>query len=313
MSLLAKLRFFPTSFALRLRIASARKLLGGEFCWHAFAALGIPGFGTELIRLDFPPDLTIAPDWAPVRAQLALILNQGRTVQLSLLDACLTRAGDLRSWPDHPDSERPSAPWLKNEFLTELDMAILYGMLLHVRPDCYLEVGSGISTRIAAMARQTSGANIRIVSIDPQPRVEVAQICDEMHRRRLEESVEDVLAGISPKSILFFDGSHRSFPGSDVTMFFLSLLPRLPRGVIVHIHDIYLPDDYPPNFRSRFWSEQYLLAAWLLGGSRKIRVLLPAAMLAQDDQARACLRQRLSPVPAGSSHLGSSFWFEIAD
>jgi hypothetical protein len=75
--------------------------------------------------------------------------------------------------------------------------------------------------------------------------------------------------------ILFFDGSHRTFTNSDVTVFFLETLPRLPPGVIVHIHDIFLPADYPPEWNKRMFSEQYILAAMLLGKAPAFRTLLP--------------------------------------
>jgi hypothetical protein len=94
-----------------------------------------------------------------------------------------------------------------------------------------------------------------------------------------------------------------------VTMIFLAVLPRLPVGAMVHVHDIYLPDDYPRPLLNRFWSEQCVLAAWLLGGSRRLRPVLPGARLPQTEAGRKFLAAYLPP---GRSVATSSFWFEVA-
>jgi hypothetical protein len=147
---------------------------------------------------------------------------------------------------------------------------------------------------------------MEIVSVDPSPRLAISELCDQVKRRRLEECVEEFLDLVTPGTVVFFDGSHRSFPASDVTVFFLEILPRLPAGTIVQIHDIFLPDDYPSKAFDRLWSEQYLLAAWLLGGSQGIKTLLPCARLEQVPAAQSLLSSALGPGPFG----GSSFWFE---
>jgi hypothetical protein len=77
---------------------------------------------------------------------------------------------------------------------------------------------------------------------------------------------------------LFIDGSHIVFQGTDGPYLFLRILPRIRPGVLVQIHDIFLPDDYPSDFRDRWYNEQYLLAAILLGNS-DWTVLAPVAYL----------------------------------
>src|SRR5262249_46442361 len=67
--------------------------------------------------------------------------------------------------------------------------------------------------------------------------------------------------------ILFIDSSHVFRVDSDVRFLFLEVLPRLNPGVLIHIHDIFLPYDYPRDWivkEHRFWNEQYLLHAFLL-------------------------------------------------
>lgn len=66
--------------------------------------------------------------------------------------------------------------------------------------------------------------------------------------------------------IFFIDSSDVVAVGSDVRYEYLEILPRLKPGVIVHIHEIFLPADYPRRFVMHnlcFWSEQYLLHAFL--------------------------------------------------
>ncbi|HKQ18856.1 MAG TPA: hypothetical protein VJW75_03840 [Candidatus Eisenbacteria bacterium] len=100
---------------------------------------------------------------------------------------------------------------------------------------------------------------------------------------------------------------------SDVTVAFLEILPRLATGVRVQIHDICLPYDYPPTYGDRFYSEQYVLAAYLLGGARGARVLLPNAFVSQDPELASVLDPIWSrPGFEDVERHGSSLWLEIA-
>ena len=72
------------------------------------------------------------------------------------------------------------------------------------------------------------------------------------------------------------DGSHISLMNSDVTVFMLDVVPKLKPGVIVHIHDIHLPHDYPDMFVKWYWNEQYIVAAYLLGAADRIKILMPS-------------------------------------
>jgi predicted O-methyltransferase YrrM len=308
MSLFARLRFYPRSLLLRAQISATRRLLGGNHAWHALDRLGVPGHGTDLMRVDFRPQ-PAAPRWGyarPPHPELEAILAAGATRHLALLRECLAFAGECRAWPVDEDPGQPALPWRENLFQTPLDQAVLYGMLRHHRPERYLEIGSGMSTRVAWQARRAGGFAMKIISVDPAPRLEIAALCDEMHRRPLEEMVGEFLALTTPRSVVFFDGSHRALPGSDVTVFFLEILPRLPAGTLVHVHDIFLPADYPARQLNRFWSEQYMLAAWLLGGSRGIEVLLPCARIV----ALPEVRPELVTALGGGAAESSSFWLQ---
>ena len=93
-------------------------------------------------------------------------------------------------------------------------------------------------------------------------------VCDTVIRQPLETlDTAGIIENLQAGDILFVDGSHRCFTNSDVTVVFLEILPRLQPGVLVHFHDILLPYDYPPAWSRRYYSEQYLLACWLLGST----------------------------------------------
>jgi hypothetical protein len=123
-----------------------------------------------------------------------------------------------------------------------------------------IEVGSGNSTMFAKSALLHSGKDTKIVSIDPQPRAEIDAICDEVIRAPLEDLDVSLFDRLEAGDSLFIDNSHRSFMNSDVTVAMLDVLPRLKPGVLVGIHDIFLPFDYFETWAERGYNEQYLLA-----------------------------------------------------
>ncbi len=102
-------------------------------------------------------------------------------------------------------------------------------LALH-NPSVYVEVGSGNSTKFARRAVQDHGLRTRIVSIDPYPRREVDAICDEVIRHPCEDMDMTFFADLPGDAMLFVDNSHRSFQNSDVTVFFMEILPVLRHG-----------------------------------------------------------------------------------
>jgi len=169
----------------------------------------------------------------------------------------------------------PLTPFWTNSWFPPFDGAALYGLIAQVRPRRFVEVGSGISTRFARQAVKDLGLPTRIVSIDPHPHNSTEGLCDETIVARMEDMPSDFWSGLAPDDMVFIDNSHRSFPGSDVTVFFAEVMPALPPGVVFGIHDIFLPYDYPAEWNDRFYSEQYLLMTYLLGGGGKDQILLP--------------------------------------
>lgn len=211
-------------------------------------------------------------------------------------------------------------PFWDNPWFTGLDAAVLSNFLITRRPKRYFEIGSGFSTKFARHAVRASGSGTTITSVDPSPRSEIDSICDLIVRCPLESCDHSLFDLIEPGDILFFDGSHRVLQNSDTVVFFLEILPRLKPGVLIHVHDIFLPHDYPSDWAKRVYSEQYLLGSMLLYGADKIRVLFPGYFVATESRLREKTQAIFAPrggapgIPTAyntQSARPSSFWFEI--
>jgi hypothetical protein len=130
-------------------------------------------------------------------------------------------------------------------------------------------------------------------------------------RRPLEACDVAMFDALEPGDIFFLDSSHRSFQGSDVTVFFLEILPRLKPGVIVQIHDVYLPDDYISGHVPRMWNEQYLLATALLFGGDAFEILFPCWYVHRDPDLSRHAAELLGKGPMADLNLyGASFWLQ---
>jgi len=204
-------------------------------------------------------------------------------------------------------------PGWNNGFLPGLDIIGIYTMLAEFKPKKYIEIGSGNSTKVAYKAKQEQQLDTEIISIDPMPRAEIDQLADVVIRQPFENIDLNLLYTLDENDILFVDNSHRILPNSDAMVFFMDILPKLKKGVIVHIHDVYLPYDYPQFMCDRFYSEQYGLAFYLLANPTKYETLLPNFFIAEDP----ALAATIAPIwqHENLSHVekhGGSFWLRIA-
>jgi hypothetical protein len=267
--------------------------------------------GHQAIFLDYP--LRSAPRYgygSPPHPELYRLLDADRAAYARFLLRCLELSGPLASIPARCDRASPEPSWI-NGFLSGLDAAGLYATLALTNPARYVEVGSGNSTKFARRSIRDHGLRTKITSIDPHPRADIGSIADEVIRRRLEDSDLATVTSLGPGDVLFIDGSHRCFMNSDVTVTFLEVLPRLQAGVRVHFHDIFLPYDYPPEWTDHYYSEQYLLAAYLLGGASRVRILFPSAFASRDRELAGILDPIWNRVGDGSiDRQGCSFWME---
>jgi len=200
-------------------------------------------------------------------------------------------------------------PFWNNGMIPGLDGMLLYALLSTVKPKTYFEVGSGNSTKFVAKAIRDHGLATRVISIDPHPRAVIDSLCDEVIRLPVEDvDLSKHLALLQPDDVVYIDNSHRSFQNSDVTVFFTEMLPALPAGVIYGVHDIFLPEDYPPEWLGRFYNEQYLLASYLLGGADGDTILFPGIHVSRTQVDRIASDLFASPALSGVSRHAGAFW-----
>lgn len=178
------------------------------------------------------------------------------------LAAIEARAGALFALDGPPPRPRWGQVWFPRA-----DGAAAYAMVAARRPKRIVEVGSGHSTRFLAEAARAEGLATTMLCIDPAPRAALAGLPVEWRAELLSEAHEGLFASLEPGDIAFFDSSHVLAPGTDVDMILNRIIPALRPGVIVHVHDVLLPDPYPAEWAWRGYAEQNGLAPWLLSGA----------------------------------------------
>ena len=263
------------------------------------------------VYLDYPVDPE--PRYGhgkPPHTELLAIAEASRTPSLELIASFDEFAENLAAIPVE-ESADDTEPFWNNTYLGGLNAAALYCLPALRSSRLYLEIGSGNSTKFVRRSITDNRLQTRITSIDPHPRAEIDRLCDRVIRKPLEAVDPGIFEELVDGDVLMLDGSHRCFQNSDVSVFFLEIMPRLPRGVLVYIDDIYLPYDYPPEWADRFYSEQYLLAAMLMAdGGRRYRVVLPHVFVERDQELRAAMDSfwRRVGLDRGS---GNGIWIEI--
>lgn len=210
--------------------------------------------------------------------------------QLTLLAEWARKYGDECNWPSQPTPD-PNQFYTENNSFSFGCAASTHLVLRQFMPKRVIEIGSGNSSLVISGAlhlnrkdgRNTEGEHI-IVDPYPRPRIEDGLPGPVHLMRQRVETLEPVFFdALAENDVLFVDSGHTVRTGGDVNFLFLDVLPRLAPGVIVHIHDIGFPSEYPkvyftnPRFRV-FWTEAYLLQAFLCF-NREFEVLLAMAQL----------------------------------
>jgi methyltransferase family protein len=257
-------------------------------------------------------DLHPRPRWGwgtPAAHAVAEILAAGDAGYEPAIDAML----ELSAWaPSVARDPVPGsgAPSWENNYWGGMDAVALVSELRRRNPRTYMEIGSGHSTRFARRAIEDFGLGTRIVSVDPQPRAEIDALCDSVVRSPAEEAGPEAFDALEAGDMLLVDGSHMAYMNSDVAVLFVEVMPKLAPGVLLAIHDVFLPWDYPPTWERRLYSEQYLVAALLLGGAVGWAVRFPAWHVTRVSP----LGERLDPlwdvVESRFGRFASSFWME---
>ncbi len=217
--------------------------------------------------------------------------------------------------PEHStdDDDAVAGFYTQNSQFSWLDARTLFVFLRHLKPGRVIEVGSGYSSLLMADVNQRYllGA-MKLTCIEPYPRAFLKKGLPGIHsvlEKKVQEVPLDFFAQLEPGDILFIDSSHVAKTGSDVNYLYLQVLPELKPGVHIHIHDVFLPLEYPRDWvmgENRSWNEQYLVHA-LLMYSHGFRVSFGSsyAKYAFPDQVAKALA-----FPDARAFGGGSLWLE---
>ncbi len=173
------------------------------------------------------------------------------------------------------DERQPGPRYIaENSMFGPADAAVYRAMLRHLRPARIIEVGSGFSTAVALDEADSDGPvpEVEITCIEPYPErlLGLLSLSDRKRVAILRHPVQDIALETYDRlergDILFIDSTHVVKAGSDVVWLFFHVLPRLAPGVVVHIHDVFWPFEYPARWlrEHRDWTEIYLLRAFLM-------------------------------------------------
>lgn len=159
---------------------------------------------------------------------------------------------------------------LMNGAFEWMDSRLLFYFLQKNKPKKIIEIGCGNSTLLTYNTKKMFNLDIEIICIEPYP----SDYLKKMHSQnkillindKLENIDLEIFKNLTCDDILFIDSTHVVKLDSDVMYYFTKILPLLNKGVLVHIHDIFFPFDYPMEWSKQgiFWNEQYFLYIFLL-------------------------------------------------
>ena len=211
--------------------------------------------------------------------------------------------------------------YLNNPGYGAMDGAALHCMLRDRKPKRLIEIGMGYSTMLSvhslALNARESGSGCKLTSIEPYPKhgfqkailrgLADAQGSLVVVNQMAQDVPLETYLQLEAGDVLFIDCSHIVRLGSDTMFLFTQVLPRLARGVLVHVHDVFLPYEYPGDWikHHRFWNEQYFLHMFLAHNSA-FRVVMPVALMSKSFPGEF---SSLLP-PNYPPSIGGGFWIE---
>ena len=213
--------------------------------------------GRTLIVLEYPTSAHPGPRYghgSPPNPHLQRLIETDRSrykEHLESIQPLLESLGTERN----ANSDGQGDLYWTNIWLSGIDAISLYYFLASREAKRYVEIGSGMSTHWARRAIEHGGQSTTVTSIDPHPREEVEEVCDVVIRHPLETTTLSVFEELEAGDVVFMDGSHRVFTNSDASVFMLDVLPLLPPGVLVGIHEhsaaVRLPAPMDPTLSIR--------------------------------------------------------------
>jgi predicted O-methyltransferase YrrM len=215
------------------------------------------------------PDLTSIPAKADINSDEPLPgIDLNEQFQLTLLnELSLLYTAEL-----FPDKQADgSRYYFENDYFGYSDGIFLNTMIRHFKPERIIEVGSGFSSALMLDTNERFfDGRIKLQFIEPFPEERLFHLIKEndncvVVRDLVQNTGDDIWDSLERNDVLFIDSSHVSKYRSDVNYLFFKVIPKLKPGVIIHIHDVFFPFDYPVEWlkQGRAWNEAYLLRAFL--------------------------------------------------
>jgi predicted O-methyltransferase YrrM len=221
-----------------------------------------------------------------------------------LNDVCADHIGEVAGLKSYKDLQTAGLGYGYGP----IESQVLHCFIRKYAPRRIIEVGSGVSTACMLEAVRKNERDGRsgsdIVCIEPYPKKQLTNVAGVTHIESMVQTVDRaVFETLEAGDLLFIDSSHSVKTGSDVSVLFLQVLPKLRPGVHVHIHDINLPYLYVRSALDTVfgWQETALLAALLVGNSH-LRV--SAAMSGLHYGRQAQLRKLLPDYQPQSWQTG---------
>jgi hypothetical protein len=253
------------------------------------------------------PDTQTLPETLWNQPSKLVGIDMNDSMQLDLLRNRFPKFRDeYERFPTEPTSDA-SRFHLNNGLFDGVDALVAYCMVRHFRPRSIIEVGSGYSSLVIGEAGAKNDA-CPLICVEPFPSDFLSKGFSGLKSlvtKRVQEIDLDFFSQLQSGDVLFIDSSHTVKIGGDVNYLFLEVLPRLKPGVIVHVHDIFLPFEYRRDWvldEFRFWTEQYILQAFLTFNSQ-FELLLANTYLNHYHQ-----QELKAAFPGLSSWAGGSFW-----
>ena len=186
---------------------------------------------------------------------------------------------ELSGLPAEKKAAEEHQYYINNPSFLAGDGDFCYNIIRHFKPRKVIEIGCGYSTLICLQAEkkneQTGSAPATHTCVEPYEMPWLEKLPVKVLRKKVEDIEVDFFSTLEANDILFIDSSHMIRPQGDVLFEFLEILPVLKSGVLVHVHDIFTPRDYPKEWivdKHSMWNEQYLLEAFL-SFNREFRIL----------------------------------------
>ncbi|MGH6924068.1 MAG: class I SAM-dependent methyltransferase [Propylenella sp.] len=219
----------------------------------------------------------------------------------AMLEAMAPFADDLHRIGGAP----PPEPRWNQDWFPRLDAAAAYVFVRESKPARIVEVGSGHSTRFVMRAIRDGGLQTEVIAIDPAPRADIEGFGATLIRGTVQAAGLAPFSALAEGDILFIDSSHILMPGTDVDLLMNQVLPMLERRVMIHVHDVFLPDDYPPEWQWRGYNEQLGVAALVQGRGYRI---LWSSRYAATRMADAVAKSVAGELELKAGALESSLW-----